>query len=252
MRNLRISVLLSLFLVTSAEINAQINDSDFRAQMNMLRVSQLFHPKKVSERFVELYKKTYNLEETILPFNSFQRIYPKHNRYPSVIMHQKNCFGDQYSAPIAMISSDSECVLYIQTLSQYGEGWKNKDISDIRESLALEVRCNKDELYYWQNKMSEEQINSIFNDNIRVYENCSYTELSHSDALFLCHFPCREKIGVFIKNKYSPIHEEYQHFYTLVFYKNAEIPIKMNMFLSDKGLENLDRYLSDICTSIKH
>lgn len=250
-KNFKLSVSLLLLIVLPADICAQASESDFRAQQNLLRVSQMFHPHKVSGRFVELYKRTYNLNEAVLPFNSFQRIYPKHNRYPNLIMHQKNCFGDQISTPIAMMSNDNECILYIQTLSQFGEGWKKKDISDLREFLALEIRCNRDELYYWQDKMSEEQIDSISNDNIRIFENCSYTELSNSDALFLCHFPCREKIGVYIRNTYSPVHEEYPHFCTLVFYKNGEVPIKMHMFLSDEGWENIDNYLTAICISIK-
>jgi hypothetical protein len=84
-----------------------------------------------------------------------------------------------------------------------------------------------------------------------VYEGDSYTAQCGADAMLLCKFPHREKICTNSKEGYISIHEEYPHYYTLIVYKEGHKPIKIHLFVTDKGFDKIDSYLSNICGSLK-
>ena len=74
-------------------------------------------PKGVSRGFRRLYKKEYGLSKAKLPFNSFTSIYPG---YESILLHRNDNIGTM-SNPIAMASSDGDCIVYIPVMSQYAD-----------------------------------------------------------------------------------------------------------------------------------
>lgn len=242
--------LLIALSILSLESHAQNNLNDSKKQERLWRRSNFFKPTTVSDGFVELYKKTYDLSAVDLPFVSYKRIYPTNILHYDIILHSKDCFGDQISTPIAMMSADDECIVYTQVLSQYREEWKKKSIEDLKILLAKEIRCNKEGNHYWED-ITEEQVKQIFDENIIVYENDSFTKECNADGLLLCHFPFRDKVGVIEKGNYYSVHEEYTHFYTLIIYKMYHIPIKMNLFLTDNGFDNKEKYLHFVCNSIR-
>ena len=245
MRKFGIFVLLSAsWLGLSAQID---NFKDLDKQLRLYEIRNKTKSGNVSREIKNLYKKIYDLRKVKLPFNSFTSIYPGHDL---ILLHRKDYLGTM-TTPIAMVSSDGDCIAYIQVLSQFADSWLNNDISDVKEFVAVDVVCNRDDINYWQVKISDDEINRVFDEYIKVYKDDSYTMKCGADELLLCHFPCREKICVLQSRAYHSIHEDYPHFYTLIIYKDKHRPIKMHLFVTDKGLDKIDNYLSDICGSLK-
>jgi hypothetical protein len=135
-------------------------------------------------------------------------------------------------------------------MSQYADAdaWM---MPNLRKGIAVDVICNKDDINYWQIRVTEDDVNRIFDENVTVYEDDSYTAQCGADAMLLCKFPYREKICTNSKEGYISIHEEHPHYYTLTIYKEGHKPIKMHMFVTDNGFDKIDSYLSDICGSLK-
>lgn len=248
MRRLGIFVLLMAVSASWFGLSAQSDDFKYLdKQQRLCETRNKTKPANVSRGLRNLYKKIYDLRKVKLPFNSFTSIYPGHEL---ILLHRNDYIGTT-GTPIAMASSDGDCIAYIQVLSQFADGWLNNDISDVKEFAAVEVLCNKNDVNSWQVKISEDDINRILDENIKVYENYSLTTQCGADELLLCHFPCREKICVLQDGSYCSIHEEYPHFYTLIIYKDRHRPIKMHLFATDKGSDKIDSYLSDICGSLR-
>ena len=248
MRRLGIFVLLMAVSASWFGLSAQSGDFKYLdKQQRLCETRNKTKPANVSRGLRNLYKKIYDLRKVKLPFNSFTSIYPGHE----LILLHRNDYVGTHSTPIAMASSDGDCIVYIQVLSQFADGWLNNDIFDVKRYVATDVVCNKDDINYWQVKITDNEVDKIFDENIKVYENDALTAQCGADALLLCHFPCREKICVLQDRAYHPIHEEYPHFYTLIIYKGKYRPIKMHLFVNEKGFDKIDDYLSNICSSLK-
>ena len=249
MRN-RFGILLLLMTVSMHCLvsSAQVNSMDYLdIQLRLTESRNRDKPQGVSRGFKKLYKKVYGLSGVTLPFNSFTSFYPG---FEAVLLHRNDYIG-AWSYPIAMLSSDSACIAYIHVLSSYGEGWVNNNIQDVKLDLATDVMCNRNDVNYWQVKIKEDEIQKIFDENIKVYEDDELTAQCRADFLLLCNFPFREKICTYGKEGYVSIHEEYPHCCTLIIYRDKHIPIKMQLFVSDEGFDRIDDYLSDICKSIR-
>ena len=247
MNKLRIIALLAFFSLSCLNSSAQFDSKDWDKQKELTEVRNRHKPKGVSRGFRRLYKKEYGLSKAKLPFNSFTSIYPG---YESILLHRNDYIGTMNN-PIALASSDGDCIVYIPVMSRYADAWLNNNISDVKELVAVDVVCNRDDINYWQAKISEDDIDRIIDENVTVYESDPYTAQCGADAMLLCKFPCREKICTNSKEGYISIHEEYPHNYTLDIYKEGHKPIKMHLFVNDKGSDKIDSYLSDICGSLK-
>ena len=246
MNKLSIIALLTIFSLSCLNSSAQFDSKDWDKQKELTEVRNRHKPQGVSRGFRRLYKKEYGLSKAKLPFNSFTSIYPG---YESILLHRNDYIGTM-SNPIAMASSDGDCIVYIPVMSQYADAnaWM---MPNLRKGVAVDVICNRDDINYWQIRVTEDDVNRIFDENVTVYEDDSYTAQCGADAMLLCKFPYREKICTNSKEGYISIHEEYPHYYTLIIYKEGHKPIKMHMFVTDKGLDKIDSYLSDICGSLK-
>ena len=246
MDKLRIIALLTIFSLSCLNSSAQFDSKDWDKQKELTEVRNRHKPKGVSRGFRRLYKKEYGLSKAKLPFNSFTSIY---RGYESILLHRNDYIGTM-SNPIAMISSDSDCIVYIPVMSQYADAnaWM---MPNLRKGVAVDVICNRDDINYWQVRVTEDEINRIIDENVTVYDGDSYTAQCGADAMLLCKFPYREKICTNSKEGYISIHEEYPHYYTLIIYKEGHKPIKIHIFVTDKGLDKIDSYLSDICGSLK-
>ena len=246
MDKLRIIALLTIFSLSCLNSSAQFDSKDWDKHKELTEVRNRHKPKGVSRGFRRLYKKEYGLSKAKLPFNSFTSIYPG---YESILLHRNDYIGSM-SNPIAMISSDGDCIVYIPVMSQYADAdaWM---MPNLRKGIAVDVICNKDDINYWQIRVTEDDVNRIFDENVTVYEDDSYTAQCGADAMLLCKFPYREKICTNSKEGYISIHEEYPHYYTLIIYKERHKPIKIHIFVTDKGLDKINSYLSDICGSLK-
>ena len=246
MDKLRIIALLTIFSLSCLNSSAQFDSKDWDKQKELTEVRNRHKPKGVSRGFRRLYKKEYGLSKAKLPFNSFTSIYPG---YESILLHRNDYIGTM-SNPIAMISSDGDCIVYIPVMSQYADAdaWM---MPNLRKGVAVDVICNRDDINYWQVRVTEDEINRIFDENVTVYNGDSYTAQCGADAMLLCKFPYREKICTNSKEGYISIHEEYPHYYTLIIYKEGHKPIKIHIFVTDKGLDKINSYLSDICGSLK-
>ena len=226
--------------------SAQFDSKDWDKQKELTEVRNRHKPQGVSRGFRRLYKKEYGLSKAKLPFNSFTSIYPG---YESILLHRNDYIGTM-SNPIAMISSDGDCIVYIPVMSQYADAdaWM---MPNLRKGVAVDVICNRDDINYWQVRVTEDEINRIIDENVTVYDGDSYTAQCGADAMLLCKFPYREKICTNSKEGYISIHEEHPHYYTLIIYKEGHKPIKIHIFVTDKGLDKINSYLSDICGSLK-
>ena len=246
MDKLRIIALLAIFSLSCLNSSAQFDSKDWDKQKKLTEFRNRHKPKGVSRGFRRLYKKEYDLSKAKLPFNSFTSIYPG---YESILLHRNDYIGTM-SNPIAMASSDGDCIVYIPVMSQYADAnaWM---MPNLRKRVAVDVICNRDDINYWQVKISEDEINRIIDENVTVYEDDSHTAQCGADAMLLCKFPYREKICTNSKEGYISIHEEYPHYYTLIIYKEGHKPIKIHIFVTDRGLDKIDSYLSDICGSLK-
>ena len=246
MDKLRIIALLTIFSLSCLNSSAQFDSKDWDKQKELTEVRNRRKPQGVSRGFRRLYKKEYGLSKAKLPFNSFTSIYPG---YESILLHRNDYIGTM-SNPIAMASSDGDCIVYIPVMSRYADAdaWM---MPNLRKGIAVDVICNKDDINYWQIRVTEDDVNRIFDENVTVYEDDSYTAQCGADAMLLCKFPYREKICTYGKGGYISIHEEYPHYYTLDIYKEGHKPIKMHLFVTDKGSDKIDSYLSDICGSLK-
>ena len=246
MNKLRIIALLTFFSLSCLNSSAQFDSKDWDKQKELTEVRNRHKPQGVSRGFRRLYKKEYGLSKAKLPFNSFTSIYPG---YESILLHRNDYIGTM-SNPIAMASSDGDCIVYIPVMSQYADAnaWM---IPNLRKGVAVDVICNRDDINYWQVRVTEDEINRIIDENVTVYEDDSHTAQCGADAMLLCKFPYREKICTNSKEGYISIHEEYPHYYTLIIYKEGHKPIKIHIFVTDKGLDKINSYLSDICGSLK-
>ena len=246
MDKLRIIALLTFFSLSCLNSSAQFDSKDWDKQKELTEVRNRHKPQGVSRGFRRLYKKEYGLSKAKLPFNSFTSIYPG---YESILLHRNDYIGTM-SNPIAMVSSDGDCIVYIPVMSQYADAnaWM---MPNLRKGVAVDVICNRDDINYWQVRVTEDEINRIIDENVTVYDGDSYTAQCGADAMLLCKFPCREKICTNSKEGYISIHEEYPHYYTLIIYKEGHKPIKIHIFVTDKGLDKINSYLSDICGSLK-
>ena len=246
MNKLKFIALLTIFSLSCLNSSAQFDSKVFDKQVKLTESRNRRRPKGVSRGFRRLYKKEYGLSKAKLPFNSFASIYPG---YESILLHRNDYIGTM-SNPIAMISSDGDCIVYIPVMSQYADAnaWM---MPNLRKGVAVDVICNRDDINYWQVRVTEDEINRIFDENVTVYEDDSYTAQCGADAMLLCKFPYREKICTNSKEGYISIHEEYPHYYTLIIYKDKHKPIKVHLFVTEKGLDKIDNYLSDICGSLK-
>ena len=246
MDKLKIIALLTIFSLSCLNSSAQFDSKAFDKQVKLTESRNRHKPKGVSRGFRRLYKKEYGLSKAKLPFNSFTSIYPG---YESILLHRNDYIGTM-SNPIAMASSDGDCIVYIPVMSQYADAnaWM---MPNIRKGVAVDVICNRDDINYWQVRVTEDEINRIIDENVTVYDGDSYTAQCGADAMLLCKFPYREKICTNSKEGYISIHEEYPHYYTLIIYKEGHKPIKIHIFVTDKGLDKINSYLSDICGSLK-
>ena len=246
MNKLKFIALLAIFSLSCLNSSAQFVSKDWDKQKELTEFRNRHKPKGVSRGFRRLYKKEYGLSKAKLPFNSFTSIYPG---YESILLHRNDYIGTM-SNPIAMASSDGDCIVYIPVMSQYADAdaWM---MPNLRKGVAVDVICNRDDINYWQVRVTEDEINRIIDENVTVYEDDSYTAQCGADAMLLCKFPYREKICTNSKEGYISIHEEYPHYYTLIIYKEGHKPIKMHMFVTDNGFDKIDSYLSDICGSLK-
>lgn len=246
MNKLSIIALLTIFSMSCLNSSAQFDSKDWDKQKELTETRNRHKPQGVSRGFRRLYKKEYGLSKAKLPFNSFTSIYPG---YESILLHRNDYIGTM-SNPIAMLSSDSDCIVCIPVMSQYADAdaWR---MPNLRKRVAVDVICNRDDINYWQVKISEDEINRIIDENVMVYEGDSHTAQCGADVMLLCKFPNREKICTYGKGGYISIHEEYPHYYTLDIYKEGHKPIKMHLFVTDKGSDKIDSYLSDICGSLK-
>ena len=240
MNKLNIIALLAIFSLSCLNSSAQFDSKVFDKQVKLTETRNRHKPQGVSKGFKKLYKKEYGLSKVQLPFNSFTSIYPEFYEnyfgYP-ILLHRNDYIGTM-SNPIALASSDGDCIVYIPVMSQYADAdaWM---MPNLRKGVAVDVICNRDD------------INRIIDENVTVYEGDSYTAQCGADAMLLCKFPYREKICTNSKEGYISIHEEYPHYYTLIIYKESHKPIKIHIFVTDKGLDKIDSYLSDICGSLK-
>ena len=246
MDKLRIIALLAIFSLSCLNSSAQFDSKDWDKQKELTEVRNRHKPKGVSRGFRRLYKKEYGLSKAKLPFNSFTSIYPG---YEYILLHRNDYIGT-WSNQIVLASSDGDCIVYIPVISRYADAnaWM---MPNRRKSVAVDVICNRDDINYWQVRVTEDEINRIIDENVTVYDGDSYTAQCGADAMLLCKFPYREKICTYGKGGYISIHEEYPHYYTLDIYKEGHKPIEMHLFVNDKGLDKINSYLSDICGSLK-
>ena len=246
MNKLKFIALLTIFSMSCLNSSAQFDSKDWDKQKKLTEFRNRHKPQGVSRGFRRLYKKEYGLSKAKLPFNSFTSIYPG---YESILLHRNDYIGTM-SNPIAMISSDGDCIVYIPVISRYADAnaWM---MPNLRKGVAVDVICNRDDINYWQVRVTEDEINRIIDGNVTVYDGDSYTAQCGADAMLLCKFPYREKICTYGKGGYISIHEEYPYYYTLDIYKEGHKPIKMHLFVTDKGSDKIDSYLSDICGSLK-
>ena len=246
MNKLSIIALLTIFSLSCLNSSAQFDSKVFDKQVKLTESRNRRRPKGVSRGFKKLYKKEYGLSKVQLPFNSFTSIYPG---YEYILLHRNDYIGT-WSNQIVLASSDGDCIVYIPVISRYADAdaWM---MPNLRKGIAVDVICNKDDINYWQIRVTEDDVNSIFDENVMVYEDDSYTAQCGADAMLLCKFPYREKICTNSKEGYISIHEEYPHYYTLDIYKEGHKPIEMHLFVNDNGFDKIDSYLSDICGSLK-
>ena len=252
MNKLNIIALLAIFSLSCLNSSAQFDSKVLEKQIKLTETRNRHNPQGVSKGFKKLYKKEYGLSKVQLPFNSFTSIYPEFYEsyfgYP-ILLHTNDNIGTM-SNPIAMISSDGDCIVYIPVMSQYADAnaWM---MPNLRKGVAVDVICNRDDINYWQVRVTEDEINRIIDENVTVYDGDSYTAQCGADTMLLCKVPYREKICTNSKEGYISIHEEYPHYYTLIIYKESHKPIKIHIFVTGKGLDRIDSYLSDICGSLK-
>ena len=246
MNKLNIIALLAIFSLSCLNSSAQFDSKVWEKQIKLTETRNRHKPQGVSRGFRRLYKKEYGLSKAKLPFNSFTSIYPG---YESILLHRNDYIGTM-SNPIAMASSDSDCIVYIPVMSQYADAnaWM---MPNLMKGVAVDVICNKDDINYWQVRVTEDDIKRVIDENVTVYESDPFTAQCGADVMLLCKFPYREKICTYGKGGYISIHEEYPHYYTLDIYKEGHKPIKMHLFVNDKGSDKIDSYLSDICGSLK-
>ena len=246
MNKLKFIALLTIFSMSCLNSSAQFDSKDWDKQKKLTEFRNRHKPQGVSRGFRRLYKKEYGLSKAKLPFNSFTSIYPG---CESILLHRNDYIGTM-SNPIAMASSDGDCIVYIPVMSQYSDAnaWM---MPNLRKGVAVDVICNRDDINYWQVRVTEDEINRIIDENVIVYEDDSHTAQCGADVILLCKFPYREKICTYGKGGYISIHEEYPHYYTLDIYKEGHKPIEMHLFVNDKGFDKIDSYLSDICGSLK-
>ena len=246
MNKLNIIALLTFFSLSCLNSSAQFDSKAFDKQVKLTEVRNRHKPQGVSRGFRRLYKKEYGLSKAKLPFNSFTSIYPG---YESILLHRNDYIGTMNN-PIVLASLDGDCIVYIPVMSQYADAdaWMTPNL---RKGVAVDVICNKDDINYWQVRVTEDDIKRVIDENVTVYESDPFTAQCGADAMLLCKFPCREKICTNSKEGYISIHEEHPHYYTLIIYKEGHKPIKMHLFVTDKGSDKIDSYLSDICGSLK-
>ncbi len=246
MNKLSIIALLAIFSLSCLNSSAQFDSKVWEKQIKLTEIRNRHKPQGVSKGFKKLYKKEYGLSKVQLPFNSFTSIYPG---YESILLHRNDYIGTMNN-PIVLASLDGDCIVYIPVMSQYADAdaWMTPNL---RKRVAVDVICNKDDINYWQVRVTEDDIKRVIDENVTVYEGDSYTAQCGADVMLLCKFPYREKICTYRKGGYISIHEEYPHYYTLDIYKEGHKPIKMHLFITDKGSDKIDSYLSNICGSLK-
>ena len=246
MNKLSIIALLTIFSMSCLNSSAQFDSKVWEKQIKLTETRNRHKPQGVSRGFRRLYKKEYGLSKAKLPFNSYTSINPG---YESILLHRNDYIGTMNN-PIVLASLDGDCIVYIPVMSQYADAdaWM---MPNLRKGVAVDVICNRDDINYWQVRVTEDEINRIIDENVTVYDGDSYTAQCGADAMLLCKFPYREKICTNSKEGYISIHEEYPHYYTLIIYKDKHKPIKVHLFVTDKGLDKIDNYLSDICGSLK-
>ena len=246
MSKLSIIALLTFFSLSCLNSSAQFDSKDWDKQIKLTETRNRHKPQGVSRGFRRLYKKEYGLSKAKLPFNSFTSIYPG---YESILLHRNDYIGTMNN-PIVLASLDGDCIVYIPVMSQYADAdaWMTPNL---RKGVAVDVICNKDDINYWQVRVTEDDIKRVIDENVTVYESDPFTAQCGADVMLLCKFPYREKICTNSKEGYISIHEEHPHYYTLIIYKEGHKPIKMHLFVTDKGSDKIDSYLSDICGSLK-
>ena len=246
MNKLNIIALLAIFSLSCLNSSAQFDSKVWEKQIKLTETRNRHKPQGVSKGFKKLYKKEYGLSKVQLPFNSFTSIYPG---YESILLHRNDYIGTMNN-PIVLASLDGDCIVYIPVMSQYADAdaWMTPNL---RKGVAVDVICNKDDINYWQVRVTEDDIKRVIDENVTVYEDDSHTAQCGADVMLLCKFPYREKICTYGKDGYISIHEEYPHYYILFIYKERHKPIKMHLFVTAEGFDKIDSYLSDICGSLK-
>ena len=237
MNKLSIIALLTIFSLSCLNSSAQFVSKDWDKQKELTEFRNRHKPQGVSRGFRRLYKKEYGLSKAKLPFNSFTSIYPEFYEnyfgYP-ILLHRNDYIGTM-SNPIAMISSDGDCIVYIPVMSQYADAdaWM---MPNLRKGIAVDVICNKDDINYWQIRVTEDDVNRIFDENVTVYEDDSYTAQCGADAMLLCKFPYREKSALIVKRAISPFTRSTPITILSSFTRKDTSPLKCICLLQTRGL----------------
>ena len=194
MNKLNIIALLAIFSLSCLNSSAQFDSKVWEKQIKLTETRNRHKPQGVSKGFKKLYKKEYGLSKVQLPFNSFTSIYPG---YESILLHRNDYIGTMNN-PIVMASLDGDCIVYIPVMSQYADAdaWMTPNL---RKGVAVDVICNKDDINYWQVRVTEDDIKRVIDENVTVYESDPFTAQCGADVILLCKFPCREKICTYGK-----------------------------------------------------
>ena len=117
MNKLKIIALLAIFSLSCLSSSAQFDSKDWDKQKKLTEVRNRRKTQGVSRGFRRLYKKEYGLSKVQLPFNSFTSIYPEFYEnyfgYP-ILLHRNDYIGTM-SNPIALASSDGDCIATFQS-----------------------------------------------------------------------------------------------------------------------------------------
>lgn len=212
------------------------------------------------KRVGELYKSMYNLSALTFPFNSFHRcaLSEKWMRV-SIQLYSELRYEDNMC--VSFKSEDNQCLCFADMINIFNNETQIKGINtvDWREVLAANVTTNERNMFHGESMIynrQNETTKGIVANNIQLLTSNQLFKQCGYDGMYLCHFPCGNKIGYWGLNEISKKNEYivpkgYDNVFKLVIIKESHNPMIFYLFISDKGYSKRLDYIKNITESVR-
>lgn len=251
-----IGVMLISLNISAQKLPTDVKDKKWNSTLSSLvnNYNQKNCPKDVVNELRTAYIRGNGMKEFNLPFSKYKCV-PLHNGGNIKLSPKLDGVDNRC---ITMKSTDGQSMLFLDFL-RMSNPVQAKNISHqlIKDNLSADITSNADDIPSYEAHQKNRKYgreDGYLMKYATVHKNDSLTQKSNADAIYVCSFPARNKIGYItysVNNSSYNTMKEYPYAYKIVMEKQNHSPIYMYLFLTRRGNTHLNDYLMNISNSMR-